>query len=189
MVIGATSAHMQLAQILEKVAPLVGQGQDMAEYTSFLQRSRGLYNRYYENKTEPFLYVDGVEQTVMLLPLTLGFVPDSLVAKAQAWLIHDIETTRSMHLSTGATGTRLLFPYLSEIGRTDLAAEIAAQSTYPSHGYWITQGATTAWENWSGKADATHGNAQPTHNHIVSPRVFTQPFASATCSLTGHGES
>ena len=71
-----------------------------------------------------------------------------------------------MHLSTGAIGTRLLFPFLSKIGRTDLAAEIAAQSTYPSHGYWITQGATPCWENWSGKADATHGNAQPTHNHI-----------------------
>ena len=31
----------------------------------------------------------------------------------QAWLINDIETTRGMHLSTGATGTRLLFPYAS----------------------------------------------------------------------------
>ena len=71
-----------------------------------------------------------------LLPLTLGFVPDNLVAQAQAWLINDLETTRQMHLSTGATGTRLLFPYLSSIGRTDLAAEIAAQSTYPSHGYY-----------------------------------------------------
>ena len=145
MFIGATSAHMQLAQILEQVAPLALDGttsdSDVAEYRTFLNHSRGLYNAYYQNKTHPFLYVDGVEQTVTLLPLTLGFVPDNLIAQAQAWLIHDIETTRNMHLSTGATGTRLLFPYLSKVGRTDLAAQLAAQSTYPSHGFWVTQGA------------------------------------------------
>ena len=167
MHIGATSAHMQLAQILEEVAPLVGRPQDVAGYTAFLQKSKPAFNSYYQNKTTPFLYVDGVEQTVTLLPLSLGFLPTSkLEAQAQAWLINDIETTRGMHLSTGATGTRILFPYLSTIGRTDLAAQLAAQSTFPSHGYWVTQGATTAWENWSGKPDDQHGNAQPTHNHI-----------------------
>lgn len=41
-----------------------------------------------------------------------------------------------MHLSTGATGTRYLFEQLSSMGRTDLAAAVAAQDTFPSHGYW-----------------------------------------------------
>lgn len=166
MHIGATSSHMRLAQILAEVAPMVGQAQHAQQYRNFLQKSQGPYNAYFQNKTRRFLYVDGVEQTVTLLPLTLGFVPQELLAQAQVWLINDIETTRSMHLSTGAIGTRLLFPYLSSIGRTDLAAKIAAQTTYPSHGYWVTQGATTAWENWSGKPDPSHGNTQPTHNHI-----------------------
>ena len=141
--IGATSSHMRMAQILAEVAPIVGQAGDVQQYNAFLRQSQGPYNAYYQNKTRPFLYVDGVEQTVTLLPLSLGFVPASLLAQAQAWLINDIETTRGMHLSTGVLGTRLLFPYLSSIGRTDLAAEIAAQTTYPSHGYWVTQGATT----------------------------------------------
>ena len=104
MVIGATSAHMRLAQILAEIAPVAGESQDVSEYTDFLALSRPLYNAYYQNKTHPFLYVDGVEQTVTLLPLSLGFVPDVLAAQAQAWLINDLEHTRGMHLSTGATG-------------------------------------------------------------------------------------
>jgi len=81
--IGATSAHMRLAQILAEVAPLVGRREDVAQYTSFLEASRGPYNQHYANATTPYLYVDAVEQTVTLLPLTLGFVPASLEPKAQ----------------------------------------------------------------------------------------------------------
>jgi hypothetical protein len=51
--------------------------------------------------------------------------------------ISDVETTHGVHLSTGATGTRYLFEQLSTMGRTDLAAAVAAQATFPSHGYWF----------------------------------------------------
>ena len=147
--IAATSAHMRLAQLLEELAPIAQATEDTMEYVQFLAKSQGLYNVKYRNRTTPYVYVDGIEQTVTLLPLSLGFVPEGLIEKSEDWLINDIEHTREMHLSTGAIGTRLLFPYLSSIGRTDLAAEIAAQSTFPSHGFWITKGATTCWENWS----------------------------------------
>jgi alpha-L-rhamnosidase len=30
-----------------------------------------------------------------------------------------------------------------------LAYTVATQTTYPSWGYWLTQGATTSWETWS----------------------------------------
>lgn len=60
MAIGATSAHMKLAQILLEVAP----HSDKEEYSAFLQRSRGLYNSFYQNQNYTFVYVDGVEQTV-----------------------------------------------------------------------------------------------------------------------------
>lgn len=164
--IGATASHLRLAQILLEVCVLAGRGADAAEYSAFLAQQAPLFNAYYANASAPFTYVDGVEQTVTLLPLALGIVPPALRAQSVAWLVNDVETTRGVHLSTGATGTRLLFELLSSVGRTDLAAQVAAQSTFPSHGWWVTQGATTAWENWSGQADAQHGNAQPTHNHI-----------------------
>jgi alpha-L-rhamnosidase len=166
MHIGATSAHVRLAQQLREFAPLVGRPGDAAEYDAFLGAVRAPFNALYANATAPWTYADGVEQTPTLLPLALGLVPPALVSHSVAWLINDVETTRGVHLSTGATGTRLFFAYLSSIGRTDLAAAVAAQDTFPSHGFWVAQGATTCWENWSGATDAQHGNVPPTHNHI-----------------------
>ena len=46
-----------------------------------------------------------------------------------------------------------------------LHLKIATQTTYPSWGYWLSLGATTCWENWSGGHDASHPPT-PTHNHI-----------------------
>jgi alpha-L-rhamnosidase len=38
---------------------------------------------------------------------------------------------------------------LTERGDVDLAYTIATQTTYPSWGYWVEQGATSSWETWS----------------------------------------
>ena len=43
--------------------------------------------------------------------------------------------------------------------------QVATQTTYPSFGWWLGQGATTCWENYSGKPDPSHPPT-PTHNHI-----------------------
>jgi hypothetical protein len=40
---------------------------------------------------------------------------------------------------------------LTEHGDVDLAYAVATQTTYPSWGYWLTQGATSSWETWSHK--------------------------------------
>jgi alpha-L-rhamnosidase len=57
--------------------------------------------------------------------------------------------SRGDHLNTGAIGTKQLLPVLTEHGDGDLAYTIATQTTYPSWGYWLTQGATSSWETWS----------------------------------------
>ena len=48
---------------------------------------------------------------------------------------------------------------LTEHGDVDLAYAIATQTTYPSWGYWIAQGATSSWETWS------HTGAIQSQNH------------------------
>lgn len=67
-------------------------------------------------------------------------------------------------------GQKWLLRTLSEHGEHETALALALQTTFPSWGHWIAQGATTCWENWSGKSDATHppaaGGNPPTHNHI-----------------------
>ena len=65
----------------------------------------------------------------------------------------------------GAVGAKHLLPQLAKAGLNDVAMAIATQTTFPSFGYWLSKGATTCWENWSGEPDPTHPPV-PTHNHI-----------------------
>lgn len=68
-------------------------------------------------------------------------------------------------IDTGSTGSKHIFVQLSANGLHAEALRLATQTTYPSFGYWLSQGATSCWEDWSGVTDASHVN-QPTHNHI-----------------------
>lgn len=164
----AVGAHMIMAQQMIPMAAALNRSADVEYLTSLLASSQPAYNNYFAqfNRTTGILmYGDGVEQTNAVLPLTLEFVPDEYRAGVEGWLLHDLEVTQNLHLSTGATGTRFLLYALTNMGRTDLAATLAAQTSMPSWGYWSINGGTSLWENWSGIADDTHPPA-PTHNHI-----------------------
>ena len=63
-------------------------------------------------------------------------------------LVKDIED-RGVHLNTGALGTKIILPVLTDLGYGDLAYDIATNPTYPGWGYWFQGlGATTMWEEW-----------------------------------------
>ena len=162
----ATSNMLRSGAALAALAARAGHAEDVAGYEAALAAALPNYNAYYARNLTEGTYVDGIEQTsTAIMPLAIGAVPAAAVPAVTAWLIHDIETTRSGHLMTGASGTRHLLHVLSAAGRTDLALAVASASTFPSHGWWLTQGATTCWENWSGVNDTSHP-PPPTHNHI-----------------------
>jgi alpha-L-rhamnosidase len=162
----ATSNMLRSGAALAALAVRAGHPEDVTGYQAALAAARPNYNAYYARNLSEGTYADGIEQTsTAVMPLAIGAVPPEAVPAVTAWLIHDLETTRSGHLMTGASGTRHLFHVLSAAGRTDLALAVAAASTFPSHGWWLTQGATTCWENWSGVNDTSHP-PPPTHNHI-----------------------
>ena len=50
---------------------------------------------------------------------------------------------------------------LTRNGASDLAYDIAVQTTYPSWGYMIENGATTLWELWQKR----EGSSMNSHNH------------------------
>lgn len=87
-------------------------------------------------------------QTSNLLPLWLGIVPEEAVDEVFGTLVRDIEATRSWHINTGVVGVKFLFDVLLERGRPDLAIRLVTQTTFPSWGYQIREGATTLWERW-----------------------------------------
>jgi alpha-L-rhamnosidase len=77
------------------------------------------------------------------------------------YLRNEITYTQDTHLTTGIVGTKYLLPLLTKLGSSSLAYELAVQTTYPSWGYMIENGATTLWELWQNKT----GPSMNSHNH------------------------
>jgi alpha-L-rhamnosidase len=83
-----------------------------------------------------------------VLALAFGLVPPELRQPMADSIAQDVRR-RGTHLNTGALSTKYLLPVLTEFGHAPLALELAQQRSYPSWGYWLENGATTAWEHWS----------------------------------------
>lgn len=89
----------------------------------------------------------GYCQTSNTVAVALRLVPAGRERAVVENLVRDIEG-RDGHLDTGIHGTRYLLPVLSDYGYADVAYRIATQTTYPSWGHWIENGATALFENW-----------------------------------------
>lgn len=98
-----------------------------------------------------------------LLPLSVGLVPAGLENTILATIVRII-AEHDDHLSSGVIGVQWLMRTLSRNGREDLAFRIATQTTYPSWGYMVENGATTLWELWNGNTAAPDMNSQ---NHVM----------------------
>lgn len=69
--------------------------------------------------------------------------------------------------STGMVTTHLLFPALTQIGRSDLAYAMLAKTNYPSWGFEVGLGATTIWELWNSiNGDGTVNTSQDGMNSL-----------------------
>jgi alpha-L-rhamnosidase len=89
----------------------------------------------------------GYRQTPNVVALAFDLVPPEHRDAVFGRLVDDLES-RGDRLNTGSIGTKHLLPLLTAHGRGDLAYRIAAQTEFPSWGYWVTQGATSSWETW-----------------------------------------
>lgn len=145
-------------KIQAEAARLLGKTQDGAVYDKLAADIRAAFNReYYNPKTGD--YADGT-QTANTLPLFLGIATEN---EGGAWgrLFDDIVYKHDSHLTTGIIGTKYIMEVLTRNGAADLAYDIAVQTTYPSWGYMIENGATTLWELWQRR----EGSSMNSHNH------------------------
>lgn len=99
-------------------------------------------------------------QACNALALGLALVPEDRVAKTVANLVADVEA-HNFHLTTGNLSTKYLLETLTEHGHVDPAFRVATQTTYPSWGFMLANGATTLWERW----EHLTGASMNSHNH------------------------
>jgi alpha-L-rhamnosidase len=155
----STFYYIWSADIVARAALILGKTDQAEEYLKLAASARQAFHREFFDP-QSGSYGNG-SQTSNLLPLYLGIAPDNLRGAIQRDLINDIVYRNNTHLTTGIVGTKYVLPLLTRVGRSDLAYELATQTTYPSWGYMVSRGATTLWELWQEKT----GPSMNSHNH------------------------
>lgn len=150
-----TSYIYAMLKAMAEISEILGKG-DEEEYLTAAEKIRKDFNKKFYN-TEKQIYETThwdpkgnrrkYRQTSNLLPLSFGMVDEENKEAVVNNLVDDI-VTHGYHLDTGCTGTKHLLPVLFNTGHADVAYKVLTQTTYPSWGYWIEKGSTSAWECW-----------------------------------------
>lgn len=150
-----TSYIYAMLKSMARISDILGK-EDSGEYLDAAKRICDAFNEKFYNK-EKKIYETTVwnqkgsrrkyRQTSNLLPLSFGMVPEESKEAVLGNLIKDI-VEHDYHLDTGCTGTKHLLPVLFNEGYADIAYKLLTQTTYPSWGYWVENGADSAWESW-----------------------------------------
>lgn len=143
------------AAITARVCALL-QDSDEAYYRDLYRTIRA---RFREKFVHPDGRIDNDTQTVYLLSYAFGIASGEEICPHLVRKIRE----RNYHLSCGFCGIKFLLPVLCELGESDLAYRLAAETTYPSWGYSVANGATTIWERWNSYT-YTEGFADETMN-------------------------
>jgi alpha-L-rhamnosidase len=148
----APTATMMVKHLLDRMARtcrVLGHEEPAARYDEAARRVAESYRRDYWSAAGGCFVSPGVgfRQTMNILPLAFGAVPDGDVASVVRALVRDVEDRAGGHLDCGAVGVKWLLPVLSSHGRDDLAVTVATQQTRPGWGVWRSSGGTL-WESW-----------------------------------------
>ena len=147
-------------KLLGKMAGIIGKESDAIAYDDLAARIKIAFNEKYLNR-ETNSY-EGGTQTANLLPLAFGLVPEGLEDEV-ARNIADNVLEKGKHPTTGFLGTKYILPLLSDYGYHQLAYETAIQTTYPSWGYMVENGATSVWELWNSDTEPPEGMNSRNH--------------------------
>jgi len=158
----ATAYYFKLLSYMQRFAKLTGNDADSKEYELLAANMKKAFHNKFYNPSQ-YSYSNNTI-TANLLPLYFGICPDSLKEKVFANIYHKIRVESKDHISTGLIGTQYLMRGLTEYDNMNLAFTLASNTTYPSYGYMVANGATTIWELWNGNTADPGMNSQ---NHVM----------------------
>jgi alpha-L-rhamnosidase len=151
--------------ILSKMAAALGNSADAESYAQRAVQIKDAFNKEFFDSTAK-TYANGT-QTANVLPLFLDMVPGDSRRQVGNNLANNILYEHNTHLTTGLAGLRYILQALTQTGHADLAYDLMTQTTYPSWGYMLANGATTVWELWQQKV----GPAMNSQNHHMMGSV------------------
>ncbi|WP_121356204.1 alpha-L-rhamnosidase [Flavisolibacter nicotianae] len=158
----ATAYYSYFCGVMQRFAKLTGNTQDITLFETDAQRVKEAFNKKFYRQSMARYSNNTV--TANLLPLAFGLVPASDTQKVFQNIVDKIMRENGGHISTGVIGTQWLMRWLTMFGRSDIAYQLASNTTYPSWGYMVKNGATTIWELWNGN---TANPAMNSQNHVM----------------------
>jgi len=158
----ATSYFYHCLELMTAYAKLLNQPADAQRFGQLAEQLKLAFNeKLYSPQAG---YYDNGSQTACVLPLAFNLVPSAERERVFNRLVDKISLESKGHVGTGLIGGQWLNRVLTEGGRADLAYCFATNTTYPSWGYMVEQGATTIWELWNGD---TADPAMNSGNHVM----------------------
>lgn len=148
----STYGYYRAAQTMSRVAAVLGYNDDSASYAALVANIASSFNAAFLDRTNHTYY--GGQQAADAFALDMAIVPED---QHQAVLDHLIASIRSAgnHAVVGVVGLQALIRVLAGAGRDDVIYDIAKETTYPSYGYEIVNGATSLTETWQMDANAS----------------------------------
>lgn len=151
----STAYYFKSASLVAKMAGILGEKTAAEKFSHIAdQVKKAFLDRFFDLQTG---IAASASQTAQACVIYQGFLDDNATAKKKA-VAHLVKAVnaRDCHIWTGILGAKYVMDVLTRNGQADLAFTIASQTTFPSWGNWIRQGATTLWETWNGNASRMH---------------------------------
>jgi alpha-L-rhamnosidase len=142
----ATMMFAYATDLVSRMAAVLGNDAEAREYRALFDDVKAAFNRAYVSADGR---IEGNTQAGYTLALHFDLLPESKRPAAVAHMIEGIDAYRG-HMSTGFHSTYRMMLELSRAGRSDVAYKLVSNTTFPSWGYSIENGATTIWERWDG---------------------------------------
>lgn len=142
-----------MATMLSRTAEILGKGDDARRYHAKAAEIRDAFRTNFLDLNT--MSVTGNCQTSTACAIYQGMLEEDEKPAFLNTLLAQLEATQH-HLDTGILGAKYVMHVLAEAGRSDVAYAIASQTSFPSWGHWLSQGATTLWEQWDGEGSHNH---------------------------------
>ena len=138
--------------LLAKFAGITGRAGDQQKYSALAGSIKASFNRRFYRGGG--IYGKG-EQTALACAIYQELVDESEKAKTVERLVKAVNDNGGKP-DFGILGAKYVPRALAENGHAGLAYNLITQPEFPGWAYWLKQGATTLWEDWTGGNSLNH---------------------------------
>ena len=144
----STACYWRSADMLARVARLLGRSADAATYRRLADDVAASYAKHFFDATRGGFG----DQTINAIAVNWGLLPVHQRGQVAGLLARQITEAKD-HFYTGVFGLTSLFATLGDFGHEATITRILANPAAPGFRYLLAQGATTCWEVWPMPSD------------------------------------